>query len=60
MLKTKTKTMYYTTNGNEIKPLEKGKYLRFLRVSGIKYANPRDNSFRQDLNIKKEYYKTSY
>jgi len=52
--------MYYTTNGNEIKPLEKGKYLRFLRVSGIKYANPRDNSFRQDLNIKKEYYKTSY
>ncbi len=52
--------MYYTTNGIEIKPLEKGRIKKDSTTSCIKYANPRDNSFRQDLNIKKQFYKINY
>ena len=52
--------MYYTTNGIEIKPLEKGRQKKYSLESSVKYANPRDNSFRQDLNIKKQYYTINY
>ena len=52
--------MYYTTNGIEIKPLEQGRQRMYSLASPVKYANPRDNSFRQDLNIKKQYYKINY